>query len=111
MPMRILQMRVQLSLASVLALGLVFSWLLFEKGRLVTELQVKFARDQTEFFTEMVAKATALKDREKVEEIRGYVAWYYPSGTKQKKDSDLDKIVESARRSAFATIDAHLKTL
>jgi hypothetical protein len=110
--MRILQMRVQLSLASVLALGLVFSWLLFEKGRLViTELQVKFARDQTEFFTEMVAKATALKDREKVEEIRGYVAWYYPSGTKQKKDSDLDKIVESARQSAFATIDAHLRKL
>jgi hypothetical protein len=110
--MRILQLRLQLNLASVLALCLVFSWLLFEKGRLViTELQVKFARDQTEFFTEMVAKAIALKERKKVEEIRGYIAWYYPSGTKQWKNSDLDRIVESARQSALATIDAYLRTL
>jgi hypothetical protein len=46
-----------------------------------------------------------------VEGIKSYVEGFYPSGTKQARGSDLDAIVESARRSALNRIAARLLEL
>jgi hypothetical protein len=102
--------RLQLNLVSAVALCAIFSWLIFERGRFaVRELQIMFAREQTALFEEMTRKALATKDEKELSEIRQYIEWYYPSGTKQAKGSSLDMIVESARRDALAAIDARVE--
>jgi hypothetical protein len=89
--------------------GAVLIWLIYEKGRFaVRELQIKFAGEQVALFDEMVDKAIALADEDQVRRVRQYIEWYYPSGTKQKENSELDSIVESARRAACARIEAHI---
>jgi hypothetical protein len=105
-------MRLQLNPVITLGLGLMLAWLAFERGRFaIRERQIKFAREQVALFDEMSAKAIALEDEEQVREIRRYIVWYYPSGTKQSKGSDLDSIVESTRRSACAAVDAYITRL
>ena len=59
--MRRLCMRHQLGLIPAVVFGLVFSWLIFEKGRFVLrELQINLASEQTALFDEMMARRLRL---------------------------------------------------
>ena len=91
------------------AIGMVLAWLIFERIRFgVVELQISFAREQVELFSELSSNALATTDVEEVRKIEEYIKWYYPSGTKQVRNSKLDVIVETARRDACRRIDEHL---
>ena len=53
-----------------LVFGLVLTWLVFEKIRFgITELQISFAREQVELFSEMADKALSIKDIEHVRKM------------------------------------------
>jgi hypothetical protein len=93
--------------AVLLAICLVFSLV----ADAVRELRVKFARDQVETFDLMVSKAGDSLDGREIENMRRSVETYYPSGTKQRSGSDLDVIVEHARRCALERIDAQLSSM
>lgn len=71
-------------------------------------IHVALADEQIAIFDEMRTKAER-SDPAEAAGCLGYVANYYPSGTKQTKGSRLDKIVESARAHAIAAIIADLR--
>ena len=69
------------------------------------EMQLSFADEQTEIFSEMTHKASEALRREPPDvrtavEFLGYTHGYYPSGTKQTQGSSLDRIVERSRSHA-----------
>ena len=70
-----------------------------EFDRVVTQLRIKFADDQTAIFDDML-ETVAHSDPSKALDYLSYALNYYPSGTKQVPGSPLDRIVERARRNA-----------
>ncbi len=81
-----------------------------------TSLKTTFADEQTEVFSELAEDATtSLKqeppDVERALELLDYVRSYYPSGTKQKTGSTLDRIVERARLQAEGQIVGTLRSV
>jgi hypothetical protein len=68
-------------------------------------VQLSLGEDQISYFAEAVDKAT----REgKVEQIPTYIVAvqnYYPSGTKQRTGSRVDRVVELARRLAIQQLE------
>lgn len=74
-----------------------------------TTIQISFADEQTEVFSEMIDKATEALKREPpdVKAAAGFlesIHGYYPSGTKQSRGSILDRIVERSRSLAESQI-------
>jgi hypothetical protein len=72
-------------------------------------IQLSFADEQTEIFSEMVVKATDALNREPpdVKAAVGFLEYthgYYPTGTKQTTGSTLDRIVERSRSRAESRI-------
>jgi hypothetical protein len=87
-------------------------WLGYEKIRFgIQELQIKFAVEQIEVFSQVVANAASVKDVASVTEALRYIESYYPSGTKQSKDSGLDRIVENVRQNACAKLREQIARL
>lgn len=80
-------------------LSIACAYLIFQYGRL--SLEVAFAKEQIGIFETMKTKGA---DQASLE----YVMNYYPSGTKQRTGTPLDKIVETARSNAMIEIKAHL---
>jgi hypothetical protein len=81
-----------------------------------TSIQTTMANEQTEVFCELVEDATkALEkkppDVKRAMELLDYVHSYYPSGTKQKSGSALDRIVERARLQAEGQIVGTLRSV
>lgn len=81
-----------------------------------TSLQTSLADEQTEVFSELVEDATkALEQRprdvKRALELLDYVHSYYPSGTKLKSGSTLDRIVERARLQAEGQIVGTLRSV
>ncbi len=76
-----------------------------------TQLQIRvvFAEDQVAIFDEMRTR-TESSDVPTTIGYLEYVVSYYPSGTKQSKDSRLDRIVERARQNAIREMIEHLRT-
>jgi protoporphyrinogen oxidase len=69
----------------------------------LSRLRVAFALDQVGIFEQSVEKAGGKGEDERAA-IRKYVRAYYPSGTKQAEGSDLDAIVEGARKLALRAL-------
>ncbi|MCC6796954.1 MAG: hypothetical protein IT366_17680 [Candidatus Hydrogenedentes bacterium] len=69
---------------------------------------VEFAEDQTRIFEEMRRQSRDMTGPEAVNSLN-YVVTYYPSGSKQRPGSKLDRIVERARASAIREIIAALR--
>lgn len=84
----------------------VASVVLFLHGKLT--LQIAMAEEQIQIFDLMRTKALAASPRE-ASECLEYVQNYYPSGTKQKVGSRLDKIVELARAASTREIITYLQ--
>jgi hypothetical protein len=110
--MRSLLANPQRNIAIFITIGILLVWLAFEKIRFeIKELQIKFAREQIELFREMVAKAEELRDVVEVRKAIRSIESYYPSGTKQSTDSNLDQIVEGARHDACIRLDLYIRQL
>lgn len=71
-------------------------------------VRIDFAKDQVEIFDQMVRQTRTSNVQDAEDELR-YVQGYYPSGTKQKKGSRLDSIVETARTHAISLIEQELQ--
>jgi hypothetical protein len=92
---------VMASLALLLALTFwQYAWL---------QLRVAFAKEQTEIFHEMRAKALQ-SDATEAADCLQYVVTYYPSGSKQQTGSRLDTLVERERTWAIREIIADLQS-
>ncbi len=74
-------------------------------------VHVAFAHEQVEIFDDMRAKALETSDVSRAVGALEYAINYYPSGTKQETGSELDDIVERARRYAVEDIVAHLRLI
>jgi hypothetical protein len=91
----------------LLVLVVLLGWTFLQLG--ATTVLVAFAEEQTRVCEEMrrqVTESLALEppDVKKAVGSLEYAYHYYPSGTKQTKDSRLDRIVERARRSCVREI-------
>jgi hypothetical protein len=74
------------------------------------KLRVAFADGQVAIFEEMEASAKGTTDPRQMSGKLEYVLNYYPSGSKQAKGTQLDRIVETARSNSIAAIIARLRT-
>ena len=77
-------------------------------------IRIAFAEEQCQIFTEMADKAAAAlsshqSDVKAAVQCLKYAHNYYPSGTKQVAGSNLDAIVENARRASEQRIIEILK--
>jgi hypothetical protein len=72
-------------------------------------IEIEFAEERTEIFEAMRTRALQINPVGAADCL-GYVTTYYPSGTKQRTGSLLDKIVERERTRAIRDIIAHLRT-
>ena len=93
------RLNILFALSTVLLLSLLI-WQSWNFGRL--QLEVAFAEDQTRIFDDMRQKALQA-DAVGAAEFLEYAVNYYPSGSKQRAGSRLDKVVERER--AFVTHD------
>lgn len=81
-----------------------------------TSIQTTMADEQTEVFCELAEDATKsleqkTPDVKRALELLDYVHTYYPSGTKLKSGSTLDRIVERARLQAEGQIVGTLRSV
>src|SRR4051794_5157523 len=92
--------------ASAALLAALAAWLAWELAWL--RIEVAFAEEQTAIFEKMRARAVR-SDAAEAAGCLAYVVSYYPSGTKQRQGSRLDRVVERARARAVAEIIGHLR--
>jgi len=71
-------------------------------------VEVVFAAEQTEIFEEMRSRALQSDPVGAASSLK-YAVRYYPSGSKQRTGSHLDKMVERERTRAVRDILAHLR--
>ena len=72
-------------------------------------VQASFADEQTQIFDEMRARALQFTSPPDIAGSLEYVAFYYPSGSKQQAGSRLDRVVERHRTAVVRDIVAHLR--
>jgi hypothetical protein len=75
------------------------------------KFHVAFAEDQVSIFEQMVTSSNGASDPHRITGFLAYVVNYYPSGSKQIKDTPLDRIVETSRSNAIAKIVIRLKNV
>lgn len=95
-------------------LALVIAFLLLNSVWI--SLQTSLANEQTEVFSELVEDAAKALEQNppnvtRALELLDYVHAYYPSGTKLKSGSTLDRIVERARLQAEVQIVGTLRSV
>lgn len=73
------------------------------------KLKVAFADGQVAIFEEMKASASSTTDPQQLSGKLEYVLNYYPTGSKQVKGTQLDRIVETARSNSIAAIITRLR--
>ncbi len=101
--------RTKLVLWSLLIV-LFVSGVFFAAQYTMLKLRVAFADGQIAIFDQMKVSANGTTDPRKLSGQLEYVVNYYPSGSKQVKGTQLDRVVESARSNAIAAIISHLRT-
>lgn len=89
-----------------LLLTVLLGWQFWNHARL--KVEVAFAEEQTRIFDEMRQQAIRGNPSEAAESL-AYVVNYYPSGTKQREYSRLDRVVERARSSVIRDIISQLR--
>jgi hypothetical protein len=72
-------------------------------------IQTAMADDQTHIFDDMRTQALQSAAPHDISRSLEYVVFYYPSGTKQKTGSRLDRVVERHRTAVVREIIAHLR--
>ena len=72
-------------------------------------LQAAFADEQTQIFDEMRTRALRSTSSPDIAGSLEYVVFYYPSGSKQRSGSKLDRVVERHRTAVVRDIIAHLR--
>jgi len=72
-------------------------------------LQAAFADEQTQIFDEMRMRALQSTVPPDIAGSLEYVVIYYPSGSKQRAGSKLDRVVERHRTTVVRDIVAHLR--
>lgn len=90
----------------IVGLGVVCGLLLVANG--LQWLRQALAEEQIVYIQRCRDNALALEPAEAAEHLR-YILDYYPSGTKQREGSVLDRLVESQRKRAVADVIAHLR--
>ncbi len=73
-------------------------------------LQAAFADAQTQIFDEMRTQALQSSAPPDIAGSLEYVVTYYPSGSKQRAGSKLDRVVERHRTAVVRDIVAHLRS-
>lgn len=74
-----------------------------------TGLEAVFAAEQTSIFEDMRTQALTTDNVDQAIGSLEYAVGYYPSGTKQRVGTSLDRVVERRRRSAVREMIAHLR--
>ena len=77
-----------------LLLAILLGWKSWDYAHL--KIEIAFAEEQTRIFDDMLQKVLDASPSGAAEAL-AYVVNYYPSGTKQRNGSRLDKVVERAR--------------
>ena len=90
----------------ILFLVILSGWQSWNYGRL--KIEVAFAEEQTHIFEAMRRQALKGNPLDAAKSLE-YVVDYYPSGTKQRAGSPLDKVVERMRFRVIADIILHLR--
>jgi hypothetical protein len=89
-----------------LLLAILLGWQSWNHARL--KIEVAFSEEQTRVFEEMRLQAIQGSPSVAAESLE-YVVNYYPSGTKQREGSRLDKVVERVRSSVIRDIISQLR--
>ena len=89
-----------------LLLAILLGWQSWNYARL--KIEVTFAEEQTRIFEDMREQASSGSSNGAVESL-AYVVNYYPSGSKQREGSPLDRVVERARAAAVREIISNLR--
>jgi len=89
-----------------LLLAILLGWQSWNHARL--KIGVAFAEEQTRIFEDMRQQAVGGSPLGAAEAL-AYVVNYYPSGTKQREGSRLDRVVERARASVVSDIISGLR--
>lgn len=71
-------------------------------------IEVAFASDQSAIFDDLREQALASHTPDRIREFIDGVETYYPSGTKQRTGSAVDRIVERHRAAVLREMRAHL---
>lgn len=74
-------------------------------------IRAALAEEQTQFFDEMVQQAAQRKTAKEIAADIEAVKIYYPSGSKQRTGSHLDRIVERARSHAITKLEEQASRL
>jgi hypothetical protein len=72
-------------------------------------IQASFADEQTEIFDETRVRALQATSPPDIAGYLEYAVYYYPSGTKQRARTKLDRVVERYRTAVVRDIVAHLR--
>ena len=94
-------------LVAVCAVGLLISSVI----RVVRDMPVHLAAEQTSIFEQMRLQSLVATDPAEIVGFLAYVESYYPSGTKQSKGSPLDRVVEGYRAAVIREIVARLRAV
>jgi len=89
-----------------LLLAILLGWQSWNHARL--KIEVAFAEEQTRIFEDMRQQALGESPSGAAEAL-AYVVNYYPTGTKQREGSRLDKVVERSRASVAKDIIFELR--
>ncbi|MBI5684745.1 MAG: hypothetical protein HZC54_06665 [Verrucomicrobia bacterium] len=107
--MKSLTCKTQTTVLGFMCAGLLVlcAWLAWDYSS--QKLHIAFAEDQIQIFSAMRTKALQSDAPEAASSLE-YVVLYYPSGSKQEKDSRLDAMVERERARVIKEIIAYLCT-
>lgn len=89
-----------------LLLAILLGWQTWNHARL--KIEIAFAEEQTRIFEDMRQQALGGSPSGATEAL-AYVVSYYPTGSKQREGSRLDKVVERARASVIGDIISELR--
>jgi hypothetical protein len=89
-----------------LLLAILLGWQSWHHARL--KIEVAFAEEQTRIFEDMHKQAIGGSPAGAAEAL-AYVVNYFPTGTKQREGSRLDKVVERMRASVVRDIISELR--
>lgn len=99
-------MKKSFSYGLIALLAILLGWQSWNHARL--KIEVAFAEEQTRIFEQMREQAKDSSPSGAADSL-AYVVNYYPSGTKQREGSRLDKVVERMRSSAIRDIISQLR--
>jgi hypothetical protein len=96
---------------SVFCTLLLFATCVLYWNHTVLRVQAAFADEQMQVFDQMRSRALESISPPDIAGFLQYVLMYYPSGTKQRTGSKLDRVVERHRTAVVRDIIAHLRRI